>query len=115
MVDRNGKQESNDGEKGECKGCDEYTAVNDLGLCDGCAAKLDRDMVRARDWDYSVSAFGVPKEKREDLRNHIIKTYGRSMELIADEAIEKKEKETKNRKKAKRRKQRRRTRSPHPG
>ncbi len=36
-----------------CVGCDLPFPVNDLGLCDTCFAKLERDLIRARDWDYS--------------------------------------------------------------
>jgi hypothetical protein len=32
----------------ECQGCDAYTRVNDLGLCEDCDAKLDRDLIRQR-------------------------------------------------------------------
>lgn len=38
-----------------------FLPVNDLGLCEDCASKLDRDMIRKRDWAYSVLAFGCPK------------------------------------------------------
>lgn len=31
---------------GECKGCDNFKTLNDLGLCDECIDKLDRDMIR---------------------------------------------------------------------
>ncbi len=91
---------------GECKGCEALASLNDLGLCETCAAKLDRDMIRARDWEYSITAFGVPHKDREDLRNRIIKEFGRNMELIAEETADRRTKETQKKKKAKRRKQR---------
>jgi len=31
-----------------CQGCDTFAPVDDLGLCEECAAKLDRDMIRQR-------------------------------------------------------------------
>ena len=40
----------------ECRGCDIFTRVDDVGLCEECAAKLDRDLVRQRDWKYSIVA-----------------------------------------------------------
>ena len=69
--------------EGECQGCDLFTSINDLGLCEECAGKLDRDLIRQRDWGYSVLAFGVPQEKLETLRNEIIGRYGEKLELIA--------------------------------
>lgn len=68
-----------------CQGCDTFGPVDDLGLCEDCTAKLDRDMIRQRHWDYSASAFGVPKGKREELRALVIKEYGAELELIAPE------------------------------
>lgn len=69
--------------EGQCYACDAYTRVNDLGLCEDCDAKLDRDLIRQRDWAYSASAFGVPPEKLEELRTAVIKEYGEQLELIA--------------------------------
>ncbi len=96
--------------EGQCQGCEDFQRVNDLGLCAECAEKLDRDLIRQRDWEYSVTAFGVARDRREDLRNHIIKTYGRAMELIAADPPEEKKTaaEKRKQKKAKRRKARRR-------
>lgn len=69
--------------EGECQGCDFFLPLNDMGLCDRCNEMLDRDMIRQRAWDYSALAFGMPKDKREALRQHIIKTYGKAYELIS--------------------------------
>jgi hypothetical protein len=69
--------------EGECQGCDTFTSLNDLGLCEECAGKLDRDLIRQRDWDYSALAFGCPESKREELRNEIVRHYGEKLELIA--------------------------------
>lgn len=68
---------------GECQGCDAIHPLNDLGLCGTCADKLDRDLIRERDWAYSVLAFGVPAAQREELRHRIIAQYGEKLELIA--------------------------------
>jgi rubredoxin len=68
--------------EGECQGCDLFTMLNDFGLCEECAGKLERDLLRQRDWDYSALAYGVPAEKREALRNEIIGRYGGKLELI---------------------------------
>ena len=67
----------------ECQGCDIFTRVNDLGLCEECASKLDRDLIRQRDWDYSVTAYIVPPDQREELRKKVIREYGKDLELIA--------------------------------
>ncbi len=79
----------------ECEGCDVFLPVNDLGLCEDCAGKLARDMIRKRDWAYSVLAFGCSKDKREDLRDDIIKKYGKEFELLADEKPKKKKQKNK--------------------
>lgn len=69
--------------RGECQGCNKIQPLDDLRLCNECAGKLDRDLIRERNWDYSVSAFGVPSSKREELRQHVISRYGEKLELIA--------------------------------
>jgi hypothetical protein len=65
-----------------CVGCDLPLPVNDLGLCDMCFAKLERDLIRSRDWDYSVTAFGVAPDQLEALRERVIRDYGAQYELI---------------------------------
>jgi len=86
--------------EGECQGCDIFQSLNDLGLCVECAGKLDRDLIRQRDWAYSVSAFGVPESRLEDLRKEVIKNYGAKHELIAPpNRTQKKSKEKKRNKK----------------
>lgn len=67
----------------QCYGCDRYLQVNDLNLCDECNGKLDRDLIRKRDWDYAASAFGLDPAKREELRRQVIARYGEKFELIA--------------------------------
>ena len=66
----------------ECRGCDTHAEVDDLGLCHECAAKLDRDLIRERCWDYSVSAYGMTPVEREALRDHVIQGHGADPELI---------------------------------
>ena len=74
--------------EGECQGCDIFTCVNDVGLCEECAARLDRDLVRQRDWRYSMMAYCVPPKKREELRRKVIQQYGQDLELIAGDKVE---------------------------
>ena len=68
-----------------CLACDAYAMVNDIGLCEDCDAKMDRDLIRMRQWDYSASAFGCPIDKREELRNHIVTHYGEALEILVAE------------------------------
>ena len=65
-----------------CVGCDLPFPVNDLGLCDNCFAKLERDLIRSRDWERSVTAFAVASDQLEALRESIINDYGADYELI---------------------------------
>ena len=67
---------------GQCVACDLLGRVNDLGLCRECAGKLERDLVRERDWDHSASAFGLAEDDQEKLRRQIIAQYGEALELI---------------------------------
>jgi hypothetical protein len=65
-----------------CAGCDLPARVNDLGLCADCHARLERDLIRSRDWEYAGLAFATPDEERENLRLEVIRRYGRDYELI---------------------------------
>ena len=67
----------------ECYCCGFFAQLNDEGLCEECATKLERDLIRQRDWEYSTSAFGLSSEARKTLRRQIIKQYGASLEIIA--------------------------------
>ena len=67
-----------------CEGCDLFKSVNDLSLCDDCFAKLERDLIRSRQWDYSATVVAVPKDQLEALREHVIRDYGADYELIED-------------------------------
>lgn len=68
----------------QCQGCDTWGPVNDLLLCQDCDAKVQRDLIRGRDWDYVVAAFGLDDEAREELRTAVIRQYGPKNELIAE-------------------------------
>ena len=60
--------------EGACVGCDHWHTLDDLGMCDTCAAKLDRDLIRQRAWDYSATAFGCDPKDYEALRQTVIDT-----------------------------------------
>jgi hypothetical protein len=68
---------------GQCAACDLWGRVNDMGLCERCAGKLERDLIRERDWDYAASAFGLSADDREKLRRQVVEQYGEARELIA--------------------------------
>ena len=72
---------------GECQACDMYGPVDDMLLCNECAGKLERDLIRQRNWDHCVSAFVLPDKEREKLRNNVVKKYGESLELIEPSGI----------------------------
>lgn len=59
------EEEDASGEEGQCQACDAYGRVDDMFWCDECAGKLERDIIRQRQWDYSASAFALPVECRE--------------------------------------------------
>jgi hypothetical protein len=71
------------GYEGQCLACDAWERVDDLGLCGDCAAKLERDLIRQRAWDYSATVFGVSPDDRERLRQRVVAQFGAALELIA--------------------------------
>lgn len=75
-----------------CAGCDLFRPVNDLSLCDECFAKLECDLIRSRDWEYSATAFMVAEDQLEALRERVIREYGASYELMEDPNAPKKRK-----------------------
>ena len=70
---------------GQCQACEMWGRVNDLMLCEECDGKIQRDLIRARDWDYVAAAFGLDDEGRERLRAEVIRQYGAQNELIIDQ------------------------------
>ncbi len=89
--------------EGDCQGCDTFLPLDDMGLCMECAAKLDRDLIRQRSWAHSMSAFGVPESKLEDLRKEVIKKFGEKLELIVPDKPGKSNQKKRRRKKRKKR------------
>lgn len=68
---------------GECAGCDMFRSLDDLGLCSVCAAMLERDLIRQRDWEYTAATAFLSDEGREALRRLVVDEYGEELELIA--------------------------------
>jgi len=69
--------------EGQCQACDAWGPVDDLMLCETCATRLERDLIRQRDWEYSATAFGLSPEAREELRRQVVAQFGEALELIA--------------------------------
>lgn len=67
---------------GQCYACGLPGRVDDLGLCEECRTKLERDLIRQRDWDYSAWAFGLSDEGREKLYRQVITQHSKKLELI---------------------------------
>lgn len=67
----------------ECAACDSVLRVDGSGLCQACGSKLERDLIRKRDWAYSVSAYAMTDEQREDLRRQVVSKFGDRVELVA--------------------------------
>ena len=85
--------------EGQCQACDMWGRVDDLMLCEDCTAKLERDLIRQRDWEYSASTFGLSPEAREELRRQVVAQFGEALELIAPA---KKERRKRRKRKARR-------------
>jgi hypothetical protein len=71
--------------EGQCQACEMWGRGNDLMLCEECDAKIQRDLIRARNWDYVAAAFGLDDQGRERLRAEVIRQYGAESELIMDQ------------------------------
>jgi hypothetical protein len=79
------------GRAGDCVGCDASTSsaqvmfrpLDDLGLCPVCAAMLERDLLRQRDWEYAASTALLSDGDREALCRQVVAEYGQGLELIA--------------------------------
>lgn len=67
---------------GQCVACDRYGAIDDMQLCQTCAEKMERDLLRLRQWDYTATAFGLPPEAWERVRQAVIDEYGAELELL---------------------------------
>lgn len=70
----------------ECQACDVFGPVDDQCLCEDCASKLDRDLIRMRRWGYAAAAFGMSAMQRERLRLETIAEHGSELELLDPEA-----------------------------
>ena len=55
-------------------------------------------MTQKRDWDYTISGYGIGPAEREEIRKEIIKNYGEKLELIAPDKPKKKKQKAKKKK-----------------
>ena len=67
----------------QCIACDIFGQVNDLGLCEDCTGKLERDLIRQNDWDHTYSGYALNDDQKQKLLSEIIRKYGPALELIA--------------------------------
>jgi hypothetical protein len=81
----------------ECVGCGLPLPLNEQGLCADCNAKLERDLIRARDWEYTTTAYFLSAEQQEALRARIIREYGAKNELLVEDKPKSKPKHTHSR------------------
>ncbi len=88
----------------ECQRCDKFLPLDDMGLCEECAGKLERDLIRQRDWESSVTAYGVDPSKLEELRKQVIAEHGEKLELTSSPPAENKNRKKRERKKVKKKK-----------
>jgi hypothetical protein len=72
-------------------------------LCEDCASKIERDLIRQRKWDYTASGFGLSSEDREELRRRVIAQFGKALELIAPPEETQQNRASRRRKRRKRR------------
>ena len=71
---------------GDCTSCELFRPLDELGLCPVCAAMLERDLIRQRDWDYTAATSFLAAEDREALRQQVVAEYGKELELITPSA-----------------------------
>lgn len=75
------RKDQDEHQSGLCAACDLPHPLNEQELCQECAGKLERDLIRARDWEYSYAALLTP-EPRAALRIEIIREFGAANELL---------------------------------
>ena len=85
----------------ECVGCGGFGRINELALCEVCSARLERDLVRERDWAYSLAAYGLSDEDRERLRKEVVRKVGEDPELIVPTQLVRLDRKRRRRRKSK--------------
>lgn len=78
-----------------CAACDLPLPLNGQEPCQECTAKLERDLIRACDWEYSHAALLTP-ERQEALRAQIIREFGAANELLVAPKLKAKNKRSRS-------------------
>ena len=74
--------------EGACVACEADVPVDETGLCDICAEKYERDMLRLRRWKYSITAAYTPEAEYEDLRREAIEQFGKDLEMLSEAELD---------------------------
>lgn len=75
-------------EEGPCRHCGAEAALDEHGFCEACGDRFERDMLRLRRWENSLTASYLEPESYERLRLDTIEQFGRELELITEEEAE---------------------------
>ncbi|HUN09117.1 MAG TPA: hypothetical protein PLQ56_21095 [Aggregatilineales bacterium] len=75
------RKDQDEHQSGLCAACDLQHPLNEQELCQECAGKLERDLIRTREWEYSYAALLTP-ERQAALRTEIIREFGAANELL---------------------------------
>ena len=73
--------------EGPCGVCGTDDPVDEMGFCETCADKFERDTLRLRRWKYSITAAYTPGEEYEDLRRDVIEQFGEELEILSEEDL----------------------------
>ncbi|MCG6892029.1 MAG: DUF1841 family protein [Desulfobacteraceae bacterium] len=69
---------------GPCGHCGVEGAVNEYGFCEDCGDKFERDMLRLRRWDHSLTATFLEPESYERLRLDTMEQFGENLEILTE-------------------------------
>lgn len=73
--------------EGNCRGCGTVANLDDMGYCESCGEKFERDMLRLRKWEFSLTASYIPQDEYESLRQDTIDQFGREFEILTEEDL----------------------------
>jgi hypothetical protein len=68
--------------EGTCRHCGAEGPVNETGFCEDCGDKFERDMLRLRLWEKSLTASFLEPESYERLRLDTMEQFGKDFELL---------------------------------
>ena len=70
-----------------CRGCNNFSHLDDMGYCEKCGEKFERDMLRLRRWEFSLTASYIPKDEYENLRQDTIDQFGPEFEILSEDDL----------------------------